>query len=148
MSGREPRKLVEVYKEFLSKRNRLSRDDLDSEAAWELATTVVKEFTVAYRLEEKIELQKLDLRASRSGSNTTSWMTPLVQLVKSHNSKFAALQESENELSYASKIEFQAYIRATFFRVLTTGLVGLTVLGIYALGYYFEIPMPLGKMPS
>ena len=68
----------------------------------------------------------------------------LDKLAKEVESQRDKLLDKERSIM---RIERKGHIMATCFRILTTAGIGLTIMGIYALAHWLEIPMPLMRLP-
>jgi hypothetical protein len=57
------------------------------------------------------------------------------------------LDAFESYESQAMSLERRASKIALFYRVVTTAAIGFVIMGIYALAAYWEVPMPLLRLP-
>lgn len=53
----------------------------------------------------------------------------------------------QDELRLERNADWGEKLRALLFRVVTTGLVGFVILGIYYLAHIWKIPVPLARLP-
>ncbi|MCS6155340.1 hypothetical protein G3465_21050 [Shewanella baltica] len=68
--------------------------------------------------------------------------------IKSEYSKSLIEFKNMRDIALQSRsAETRAHLKNLLFRTLTTLAVGLSIMGIYALAHYLEIPMPLMRLP-
>jgi len=64
------------------------------------------------------------------------------EIERLYNALYGEFIKIVNEEQAIKRIETSAHRRALLYRTLTTILLGLCIIGIYALGQYFDVQMP------
>ncbi|WP_073270959.1 hypothetical protein [Microbulbifer donghaiensis] len=75
------------------------------------------------------------------------WANDFRQLESNYRRLHGIYERIISEEKIFDRAESKAHRRAVLYRFLTTAIVGLTVMGIYALAHWLEVPMPLMKLP-
>jgi hypothetical protein len=76
------------------------------------------------------------------------WSTKKERLLASHRQTFNAFNLIKDQEKTITRVERRGHLYALVFRVLTTLLIGLSVMGIYALADHWEVAMPLMRLSS
>lgn len=80
---------------------------------------------------------------NQTSPNTNGWLKHLNRLQGSYKHTYEHFQDMSDEAKLLARLDAEAHRRAVFYRVLSTALIGLTIMGIYWLANCLDIPMPL-----
>jgi hypothetical protein len=95
------------------------------------------------RLEGSALINSLDVI---SGSDR-SWRQKYTTLTNAYSIACSERNSVLDERKQISWMERSTHNRNVFYRGLTTLTVGLTIMAVYALAHWLEIPMPLMRLP-
>lgn len=92
------------------------------------------------------ELKNETPKAGESHKLKAGWRNDYIKILDSYESLDREWQHAYLEKHAIKKIETSAYIRALFFRTLTTLSIGFSIMLIYFIAAKWGIPMPLSKL--
>lgn len=83
-----------------------------------------------------------------NGVNIRNNVESLKKIKTTYNQLHSDHQKYVKEEKLISKMELRAHTRYLIARILTTLGIGISIMGVYALAQWLEIPMPLMKLPA
>jgi len=97
-----------------------------------------------------VPLEYKNIMDNRGGTKAYSnhWPDQIRRLLDNKEALSKKLSERYKQEDIINRIDRRAHQRAVLYRGLTTLTVGLTIMGIYAMAHFLEIPMPLMRMPG
>ena len=94
---------------------------------------------------KKIELSYKN--SSYDQKERLDWPKTISNIKTIYSSHFNFSVSAMDESNVIDQIETASSRRALLYRILTTAGIGITVIGVYALAHYLNIPMPLMRIP-
>ena len=116
----------------------LAKDDLDIE----------KYKTTLLEIDELIKKIELSYKNnSYDQKELLDWSKTISNIKTRYSRHFNFSVSAMDESNVIDQIETASSRRALLYRILTTAGIGITVMGVYALAHYLNIPMPLMRIP-
>ncbi len=91
--------------------------------------------------------QEADALRKFLNSRSTPLSHRYISIIEKYNYSFSEFTNCRSVVIQSSKSETRAHLKNLLFRILTTLGVGFSIMLVYAAAHYFEIPMPLMKLP-
>ena len=110
-----------------------------------LVTTILQ--SLDKYIDEKPDKSLYVTYQNKKAHDDAHWIDMLEDLDNSVRSMARERDEFIDKEKSILRIERKQHLQNLMFRVLTTGAIGLTIMGIYALAHWLGIPMPLMRLP-
>ncbi len=130
-------KMLELYNSPMSGGNYVPIATVKSELS--KSVLELKQFSDEDKLHAAIDKASL-LQASGNGAK-------MHYVYQAYTKVFNELRKFKEEDTQIHRMEAKAHRRNLFYRVATTLMIGFSIMTVYAVAQYFEIAMPLMKLP-